>query len=538
MDAIFPFIFKAALGLMLLYSLYGVLLRRETLYDFNRVVLLLILGLSFALPLLRFTAAPNPLNVHLYAAQEFVAEATPFVWIESAPAENFLTWGQLLTMLYLSGAAIALLIYVYRLVLLALLIASSQKVEERDGVTICLDSKARSPYNWWRWVVMNEDDWRNNAHALLPHELAHARLGHSWDMLFCEIAVRLQWFNPMAWVLREDLRAVHEFQADRAALASGISSKEYQLLLIKKAVSPGLQPAANSLNSSSLKQRLIMMYSHPSKKWAAAKALYLLPLAAVALLGYAQPAVLEKVVAAETTRELALDAPIVQQDKQKKATKALVVTIDQLKGKPQQVKIGGVTLKGEANAIVVNNSNVMKSDSILVIVDGKEMTPEALNTLELTEIANVNVFKGKAMKAVYSDARYERFNSVVEITTKSNPAATTAPAGEKQNFKIVTLKQKDVVKSDDVIVFIDDKEVPADALKTLKSTDIVKMDVIKDTEAVKKIVGDRADKAKLILIMTKAHPDAASVKSNQKTMVFHIEKDNDGTTVLEGVTKK
>lgn len=220
MDAIFPYIFKAALSLMLLFSLYGLLLRRETLHDFNRFVLLAILTLSFVLPLVQLTAAPNPLNVHLYAAQQFVVEARPFESLPLALTAPSLTWGQLLTIIYLAGAAIALSLYLYRVAVLALLIAASRKVEVRDGVSICLDANARSPYNWWRWVVISEEDWRTNAHALLPHELAHARLAHSWDMLFCEVAVRLQWFNPLAWNLREELRAVHEFQANRAALAS------------------------------------------------------------------------------------------------------------------------------------------------------------------------------------------------------------------------------------------------------------------------------------------------------------------------------
>lgn len=538
MEAIFPFIFKAALALMLLYSLYGVLLRRETLHAFNRAVLLLILGLSFALPMVRFTAAPNPINVHLYAAQTFVAEATPFVWMETDLGSNPLTWGRLLTILYLSGAAIALLVYAYRLVLLALLIASSRKAEVRDGATICLDAKARSPYNWWRWVVMNEDDWRNHAHALLPHELAHARLGHSWDMLLCEVAVRLQWFNPMAWVLREDLRAVHEFQADRAALASGISSKEYQLLLIKKAVSPGLQPAANSLNSSSLKQRLIMMYTHPSKKWTAAKALYLLPIAAVALLGYAKPAVLEQVATAETTRELALDAPVLQQDKQKKGAKALAIAVQQLKGRPQEVRTGVISLNGEANFVVINNKEVLNSDSILVIVDGQEMSAEAFKTLNPNDIANINVLKGKAMKVLYADARYDRYHTAMIITTKSNPA-TPESAAEKPNLTFVNIKRSDAKMKDDVLVVIDDKEVPLDSLNELKPADIHEVKVIKDNVVVKKIIGNRSDRYNSVVwVMTKSNPKASKKKSDKKATIIQVKKSDDGMMVIEGRAEK
>lgn len=525
MDAIFPYIFKAALALMLLYSLYGILLRRETLHDFNRVVLLLILILSFALPLIRFTAAPNPLNVHLYAAQHFVNEASPFEGIAMPSKAETLTWGQLLTFVYLIGVAVALLMYAYRVVLLALLIASSQKVAVRDGVTVCLDAKARTPYNWWRWVVMNPTDWQDNAHALLPHELAHARLGHSCDMLLCELAVRLQWFNPMAWALREDLRAIHEFQADRAALASGISSKEYQLLLIKKAVSPGLQPAANSLNSSSLQKRLVMMYTKKTQKWAAAKALYLLPLVAMALLSYAQPQVLERVANAETTRELALDVPVT-----KSTDDYTVVTVDQSKGKSPQVTIETGALKGEGKTVVVSSSNLMPSDSTLVIIDGKEVAADELKALSSEEISHVNVLKGQSMKEVYPDARYKAYNAAVLITTKSHAATATDGEDKAQKVEVIHVAASSDQRLDDLVVFINGREVKPEEMKRVDTENIASMDVVKLDELKKEILGERADQYKGVILITTKDAQTESAKSKS----IKVQKDAKLPTETKG----
>lgn len=521
MDAIFPYIFKSALALMLLFSLYGLLLRRETLHDFNRVVLLSILTLSFALPLVQLTAAPNPINVHLYAAQQFVAEQSPFLPLLS-PTDSPLTWGELLTALYIVGAAIALMVYAYRLVVLSLLIAASRKVEVRDGTTICLDPQARSPYNWWRWVVLSEEDWRNNAHALLPHELAHARLGHSWDMLFCELAVRLQWFNPMAWNLRDDLRAVHEFQADRAALASGISSRDYQLLLIKKAVSPGLQPAANSLNSSSLKQRLIMMYAQQSQKWVAAKALYLLPLAAVALLGYAQPAVLQQVATAQTTRQLALDTSVAAQDDNKTA-KTFVLTTQSATdpSKKQTTKV--VALNGKANALVVNNKQALNADSMLVVIDGKEASADALRLLNPNDIAAVNVLKGETMQKLYPDDRYARYNSAVQVTTRANAAATSQPTAEKQRLTFVSIQPTEKKSLDDALIVVDGQEMPTETLQTLKPERIASMSVLKGKA--KSNLYPNAKQSSVVLITTKDNPKAAAAQQSPKAKVVVLKKD-------------
>ena len=108
-------------------------------------------------------------------------------------------------------------------------------------------------------------------------------------MLLCEFTCRMLWCVPFAWMLRQDLRDVHEYQADRSVLSGGINEEEYQLLLIRKATVTGLQPVVNALNQSPIKRRFKMMYTKPSRRWVALKATYLLPLTALALVSLARP---------------------------------------------------------------------------------------------------------------------------------------------------------------------------------------------------------------------------------------------------------
>ncbi|MBQ9672230.1 MAG: hypothetical protein IJV34_05195 [Prevotella sp.] len=107
-------------------------------------------------------------------------------------------------------------------------------------------------------------------------------------------------------VLRQDLRDVHEYQADRSVLRSGIDENEYQLLLIRKATSTGLQPVErsnlfalprveNAFNQSPIKRRFKMMYRKPSRRWVALKAAYLLPLSALAVVAFARPQAISEI---------------------------------------------------------------------------------------------------------------------------------------------------------------------------------------------------------------------------------------------------
>jgi hypothetical protein len=162
-----------------------------------------------------------------------------------------------------------------------------------------------------RWIILNPADTRTR--AIISHELAHVRYGHSWDILLCELTCRMLWFVPFAWMLRQDLRDVHEYQADRNVLQSGIRDEEYQLLLIKKATSTGLQPVVNAFNQSPIKRRFKMMYRKPSRRWVALKAAYLLPLSALAVIAFAHPKALseieEKVEQEVTKYEAVLTEP-------------------------------------------------------------------------------------------------------------------------------------------------------------------------------------------------------------------------------------
>src|ERR1035437_8970837 len=140
-----------------------------------------------------------------------------------------------------------------------------------------------------RSIVVSSKDLNDNKDIILTHELAHIRLGHSWDLLATDLCILVQWFNPAAWLLRQELQTVHEFEADDKVLQKGIDAKKYQLLIIEKAVGTRLYSMANSFNHGSLKKRITMMLKEKSSPWARAKYAVVLPLAAVALLGFAQP---------------------------------------------------------------------------------------------------------------------------------------------------------------------------------------------------------------------------------------------------------
>jgi len=106
-----------------------------------------------------------------------------------------------------------------------------------------------------------------------------------------EVILWLHWFNPAAWLLKRELKDIHEYQADKGVLAQGIDATKYQLLLVKKAVGSSLYTLANSFNHSKIKKRITMMLKGKSNNWARLKLLLLVPVGLIVLNAFARPEV-------------------------------------------------------------------------------------------------------------------------------------------------------------------------------------------------------------------------------------------------------
>jgi TonB family protein len=163
------------------------------------------------------------------------------------------------------------------------------RTKDEWGNTIVIHGGNFAPYSFFHYIIINAADYEQLREPILTHEQAHIRMGHSWDLMLLQLVTVLQWFNPFVYLLGRDLKAVHEYEADSAVLNFGIDAKQYQLLLVTKAVGNRLQTVGNCLNHHSLKKRIKMMYQKKSNRWMMLKALFIIPVACFALYTFATP---------------------------------------------------------------------------------------------------------------------------------------------------------------------------------------------------------------------------------------------------------
>ena len=195
-------------------------------------------------------------------------------------------WVRYCAYIYIVGVAVALTVYMFRLLTLMRVIRRSQRITHPivpKDVHLMLDMRITQPSSWMRWIFIGPIDLMQNAETVLRHELAHVRMKHSWDVVLCDLSCRLLWCLPFAWMLRQDLVDVHEFQADEAVLQGGVKLEDYEHLLVRKAVRTQALPIMNTLRCGAVKKRFAMMHSRRSSRWSRLKLLYLVPALAACL---------------------------------------------------------------------------------------------------------------------------------------------------------------------------------------------------------------------------------------------------------------
>ena len=271
---------KVAVALLVFYLFYRFLLKKETFHRFNRIVLLATSVISFLLPLCIITIhrpAPVVENSGLVAVGDISADGAAAVSV-STP-----WWQFALTVLFWAGVAFVLVRVIVSILSIIRIIRRGECVGEEDGCRIIVTDRDINPFSWMRYIVLSRQDWGGTHRTIIDHEKAHIKYGHSMDMLLVNTLAAFQWFNPAIWMLLTDLQELHEYEADDAVLRSGANLKDYQYLLIRKAVGKSGYSVANSFNHSILKNRITMMSKSKSPLRRALRVLYALPLLCLAL---------------------------------------------------------------------------------------------------------------------------------------------------------------------------------------------------------------------------------------------------------------
>lgn len=284
MNAIIIYLIQSAVCLASLYIIYWFFFRRDTFFTANRFYLIGSIILSFILPMFEIPVLYTNTNVVYVVALETITVTADK--IESGMAQNF-TFYQTVLIIYLTGAAIFLIRFMFQLLQLTYLIRKFG-VNKMDGLSIVKINSKYSPFSYFNYIFLNEDNLHDkNLKKILEHEKIHIEQKHSIDLIILEILTIAQWFNPFIWLYKSSLKGIHEYLADEGLLAGGMNKRSYQNLLLNHAVGIQINDLTNNFNQSLIKKRFIMMTKTKTKKMARLKFLLVVPVAAILIVCFA-----------------------------------------------------------------------------------------------------------------------------------------------------------------------------------------------------------------------------------------------------------
>ncbi|HEY5470648.1 MAG TPA: M56 family metallopeptidase [Bacteroidales bacterium] len=274
---------KAAAFLIAFYLVYSILLCRDTTYIRNRAFIIFSLISSLILPFFTFYTV-KPLDIQFFG--KFLSDV--FITATSTGTKplnvtsSFIDILQIMNSIYIAGVFVFVLKLITNILNLLYLIARQKNEGSR---IIRFHGFNTAGFSAIGYIFINTRLSPEEAGEIIRHEQNHLKQNHFIDIVFVELIIAFQWFNPVVYLFSRSLRAIHEYQADEGCLSSGVPIVNYQSLLLSQVFKSKAFNLTNSFSNPSLiKKRMIMMTKKRTAAFANVKLLIVVPVVGIVLL--------------------------------------------------------------------------------------------------------------------------------------------------------------------------------------------------------------------------------------------------------------
>ena len=286
-----------------LWLVYRLLFRNSNRLHFNRFFLLTSMLVALAMPLLGLlsgmempqmaTLKQNIFNGTMLNEVIVTPDGQPVlpevtVTTSTAPS-RFSVW-QVFGGIYLIGVGVMTLLFLFKLGRLVALIVRSPK-RKMSGCTAVFTGREQGSFSFFRYAIFPNESVDPD---IMRHEMSHISHHHSWDILFSEVMMILQWFNPFIYLYKKELQSLHEYQADRDVVATGVDKKNYMMLILQQCTAVDFSGMSNKFILILTKKRIKMITRNEKAKGLWWRLLATLPVLAVLLIANTKVAAQEQ----------------------------------------------------------------------------------------------------------------------------------------------------------------------------------------------------------------------------------------------------
>ena len=129
-----------------------------------------------------------------------------------------------------------------------------------DGIDFFITREPGTPFSFLNRLFWNAEIDIESARGrqIFLHEWYHIRQRHTLDLLWLKTVLTIFWVNPFFYLIYREIRTIHEFLADRYAVANG-DRCAYAELLVWHSVQDRPLSILHPFFQSSIKRRITML---------------------------------------------------------------------------------------------------------------------------------------------------------------------------------------------------------------------------------------------------------------------------------------
>jgi beta-lactamase regulating signal transducer with metallopeptidase domain len=372
---------------------YWVALRNKSFNYYNRFYLLFSIACGLIIPFFNFSWV-----IIDKQAMPVSPETLNYISLQITDRHSSTTtWQDVVFYSAISVSAFLLFVFAFNIFKIYQLKRRSAVVK-MEGVDFIYTDLDQAPFSFlnnlfWKESIPIDEDFGKK---IFKHELTHIHQKHTLDVLFCQIINSVLWMNPFNWLIQKELKAIHEFIADKEAVGNNNVDEFVQLLLQAHYGKHFLNPT-HAFYYSSIKRRLVMLTTTNNARFHFLRKVLVLPITFATIFTLS-------VSARETT------AVTVQQPEKPNVKNDTTPIL-------KDTKPDIVTLT--ADTIHINANKPAKGKkvpaNVLYVLNGKSISAEEVSHISPGLIRSISILKDKAATDKYGQAGA---NGVVEIFLK------------------------------------------------------------------------------------------------------------------------
>lgn len=367
------FLINSLICLFVLWLAYKLLLENTSWHTFKRWYLLGALVFSLSIPFIIVKTVVIPIQKTVYVpSATSVNSTTSGIPTQMTPTKEIvMNWWYIGLLVYAVGVTIMLWRFTKNL--------NSFKINAEDEISayqsyqLILRNRLTIPHSFLNRIFVSKKDYESAKipKVVLEHEKAHLDQKHSLDILFIELLLIILWFNPLIYVIKYAMKLNHEFMADRSVLNQGISTTDYQQILLNHAtVSSYQQRLANTFTFPTIKKRFYIMKTKTTHASLLFRTLALLPILTLLVIGCGKEQTEFKEIEEEIIKEEIIETTAANQK---------IIAVNPLDPKAT------ITINGEQHTYKINGNQIDIYDKNGKLQDYESQGYEIIQVIEVLE---------------------------------------------------------------------------------------------------------------------------------------------------------